>query len=67
MTSERKAIILKLAIVTTFVIGAFIFLYPFVANVLNAKIDSYRIEQLSKKTEQEAEKQHQKEKNEPKK
>lgn len=61
MTSERKAIILKLAIVTTFVIGAFIFLYPFVANVLNAKIDSYRIEQLSKQTEQEAEKQREKE------
>lgn len=61
MTSEKKAIILKLAIVTTFVIGAFIFLYPFVANVLNAKIDSYRIEQLSKQTEQEAEKQRQKE------
>lgn len=61
MSSERKAIILKLAIVTTFVIGAVIFLYPFVANILNAQIDHYRIEQLSKQTEQEAEKQRQKE------
>ncbi|MFC6346520.1 class C sortase [Vagococcus carniphilus] len=61
MTSERKAIILKLAIVTTFVVGAFTFLYPFVANILNAQIDHYRIEQLSKQTEQEAEKQQQKE------
>lgn len=61
MKSEKEMIVLKLAIVTTFVIGAFIFLYPFVANILNAQIDHYRIEQLSKQTEQEAEKQRQKE------
>lgn len=61
MKSEKEMIVLKLSIVTTFVIGAFIFLYPFVANILNAQIDHYRIEQLSKQTEQEAEKQRQKE------
>lgn len=43
MSSEKVAIWLKLAITTTFVSGALIFLYPFVANIINTQVDKHRI------------------------
>ncbi len=55
MKSKKEAIFLKLAITVTFVVGAFIFLYPFVSNIINTQVDRYRIEEFereAKKDEQ---------------
>lgn len=50
MTTQKTAIWLKLAITATFVLGALVFIYPFVANAINTQIDKYRIEEVEKKT-----------------
>lgn len=50
MTIEKTGIWLKLAITLTFVSGALIFMYPFVANIINTQVDKYRIEEMEKQT-----------------
>lgn len=51
MKTSKISIWLKLAITITFVLGACIFLYPFIANVVNAQVDRYRIQQFNKELE----------------
>lgn len=51
MKTSKASIWLKLAITITFVLGACIFLYPFIANVVNTQVDRYRIQQFNKELE----------------
>lgn len=55
MKSDKTGIWLKIAITLTFVLGALIFLYPFVANIINTQVDKHRIEALQQQTKQEEE------------
>ena len=57
MKSDKVSIWLKLAITTTFVLGALIFMYPFVANIINTQVDKHRIETMAKQTKTEEAKQ----------
>lgn len=57
MNSTAQAGWLKMLIAITFTIGALVFLYPFVANVINTQIDKNRIEQFQKNAEQDENKQ----------
>lgn len=60
MKSTQYTIWLKLLIAFTFVTGALIFLYPFVASVINAQIDKQRIESFQKEASQNEQKQQEK-------
>lgn len=51
MSSEKVTIWLKLLITIMFVAGALIFLYPFVANIVNTQVDKSRIESFQQQLE----------------
>lgn len=48
---------LKIIMVSMFVMGALLFLYPFVSNVINNQFDYQRVQKYQQKSEQELEKQ----------
>ncbi|MGX7025253.1 class C sortase [Vagococcus hydrophili] len=60
MKSTQQVILLKLLITFTFVTGALIFLYPFVANVINTQIDKQRIEAFQEEALKDEKKQQKK-------
>ncbi|MFW7374198.1 class C sortase [Vagococcus fluvialis] len=51
MKTSKASVWIKLAITITFVLGACIFLYPFIANVVNTQVDRYRIHKFNKELE----------------